>query len=75
MKGSSTQKYSDGKYWYHIGQNQFMLKNHWVMDNVTANSTLACEVSGGIIMSRNIHLFFLKKMIETMNNSIIDRKN
>lgn len=75
MKGSSTQKYRDCKYWYHMGQNQFMLKSHWVMDNSTDNSTLACEVSRGRIMSSNIHLHVLKKMFEIMNNSIIDEKN
>lgn len=52
-----------------------MLKSHWIMDNGTDNSTLAYEVSRGIIMCSNIQLHFLKKMFETMNNSIIDRKN
>ena len=46
-----------------------MLRSHWVtrvMENDTNKSTLECQVSRDGIMSINIHLHFLKKMVDTV---------
>lgn len=55
-----------------------MLRGCWVirvMDNDTENSMLECEVSKDGLMPSNIHVHFIKKMVEAVSNSIVDGKD